>query len=48
VNSDSGFGLGLSITDEIIKTHGGSLQLENMTPQGLCVTLRLPSTVRAA
>jgi signal transduction histidine kinase len=41
-NSNSGFGLGLSIADEIVKGHGGSLVLENISPQGLRVTIRLP------
>jgi signal transduction histidine kinase len=42
-NSSSGFGLGLSIADEIVKGHGGSVLLENASPQGLQVTIRLPS-----
>lgn len=42
-NSGSGFGLGLSIADEIVKGHGGSLLLDNAPPQGLRVTIRLPS-----
>jgi signal transduction histidine kinase len=42
LNSSSGFGLGLSIADEIAKGHGGSLLLENVLPHGLRVTLQLP------
>jgi signal transduction histidine kinase len=42
LNSSSGFGLGLSIADEIAKGHGGSLLLENISPHGLRVTLQLP------
>lgn len=42
-NSSSGFGLGLSIADEIVKGHGGSLHLENASPHGLQVVIRLPS-----
>jgi signal transduction histidine kinase len=41
-NSNSGFGLGLSIADEIVKGHGGSLLLENISPHGLRVTIQLP------
>lgn len=42
-SANSGFGLGLSIADEIVKGHGGALLVENATPKGLCVTIRLPS-----
>jgi signal transduction histidine kinase len=43
VDSSSGFGLGLSIADEIVKDHGGSLLLENIPPQGgLRVTIEFP------
>lgn len=42
LNSNSGFGLGLSIADEIVKGHGGSLLLENIVPHGLRVTIQLP------
>jgi signal transduction histidine kinase len=42
LNSNSGFGLGLSIADEIVKGHGGSLLLENISPHGLRVTIQLP------
>ncbi|RWD66541.1 MAG: HAMP domain-containing histidine kinase [Mesorhizobium sp.] len=41
-NSNSGFGLGLSIADEIVKGHGGSLNLENVVPHGLRVKFLLP------
>jgi signal transduction histidine kinase len=42
-SENSGFGLGLSIADEIVKGHGGSLLLENASPHGLRVTIRLPA-----
>ncbi|UWU17704.1 HAMP domain-containing histidine kinase (plasmid) [Rhizobium sullae] len=42
LNSNSGFGLGLSIADEIVKGHGGSLLLEDILPHGLRVTIQLP------
>ncbi len=41
-NSTGGFGLGLAITDKIIKQHGGGLHLENKTPCGLNATITLP------
>lgn len=40
--SQAGFGLGLSIADEIVKGHGGVLRLENIEPSGLLVTIDLP------
>ncbi|MCF3638955.1 HAMP domain-containing histidine kinase [Rhizobium sp. TRM95111] len=43
-NSNAGFGLGLSIADEIVKGHGGTLVLENIIPHGLSVTILLPPT----
>jgi len=38
-----GTGLGLSFVQEIIKLHGGSARLENVSPQGARVTLTFPS-----
>lgn len=40
---NGGFGLGLSIADEIVKGHGGSLRIENAEPKGLRATIRLPA-----
>ena len=37
-----GTGLGLAVTQDIIKAHGGSITLSNQTPHGLCVAIRLP------
>lgn len=44
LHSNSGFGLGLSIADEVVKGHGGSLTMENLAPHGLRVTIHLPAT----
>jgi signal transduction histidine kinase len=37
-----GAGLGLTLAEAIIKTHGGSLELANRTPSGLAASIRLP------
>ena len=37
-----GIGLGLSIARNIARAHGGDIELENLQPKGLKVTLRLP------
>jgi signal transduction histidine kinase len=37
-----GVGLGLTLADAIVKTHGGSLELANRKPSGLAATIRLP------
>jgi signal transduction histidine kinase len=42
--NSSGFGLGLSIALEIIKRHGGHIEMEQREPNGLRVLLLLPST----
>lgn len=38
----SGFGLGLSIVDEIVHDHAGRIELEDNVPQGLTVRLIFP------
>jgi two-component system sensor histidine kinase CpxA len=38
-----GFGLGLSITGQVIGAHGGRAIAHNRADGGLCVTLSLPS-----
>ena len=43
----SGFGLGLTIAQNIIAGHGGSLELANGPAGGLLVRVRLPKTARA-
>jgi two-component system, OmpR family, sensor histidine kinase CreC len=37
-------GLGLNFVQEIVKLHGGSIQLENQTPTGVVATLTLPNS----
>jgi signal transduction histidine kinase len=37
-----GAGLGLTLAEAIAKTHGGSLELANRTPNGLVATIKLP------
>ncbi|UTW52349.1 HAMP domain-containing protein [bacterium SCSIO 12827] len=37
-----GVGLGLAITRNIVRAHGGDIRLENLTPRGLRVTVSLP------
>jgi signal transduction histidine kinase len=37
-----GAGLGLTLAEAIIKTHGGSLELANRKPSGLAASIRLP------
>lgn len=41
--NDGGFGLGLSIVQEIVQSHFGTLTLENAAPHGLIVEIKLPS-----
>lgn len=47
-SANGGFGLGLSIADEIVRGHGGSLSLANLSPHGLRVTMELPRQTIAA
>jgi signal transduction histidine kinase len=37
-----GAGLGLTLADAIVKTHGGSLELKNRAPHGLAAIVHLP------
>ena len=39
-----GTGIGLAISDEIVKMHGGELAIINAPGGGTCVTIRLPAT----
>jgi signal transduction histidine kinase len=41
--NNSGFGLGLSIAKEIIKRHGGGIEMRSAKPAGLRVIMMLPS-----
>lgn len=40
-----GFGLGLAICANIIKTHGGNIYAKNISSGGLCVAITLPGAV---
>lgn len=39
----TGFGLGLSIVDDIVRAHGGKIELTNASPHGLVVHINLPA-----
>ncbi|GAA3080714.1 HAMP domain-containing sensor histidine kinase [Rhizobium viscosum] len=41
-NDRGGFGLGLSIVQDIVQAHSGTLTLANATPHGLIVEINLP------
>jgi two-component system sensor histidine kinase CpxA len=45
---DAGVGLGLSITDRVIRLHGGTIEAANAAGCGLLVTIRLPLTPQLA
>ncbi|WFU90845.1 HAMP domain-containing sensor histidine kinase (plasmid) [Rhizobium sp. CC1099] len=42
-NDRGGFGLGLSIVNDIVGSHFGTLRLENVTPTGFIAEINLPS-----
>ncbi|MEG2378565.1 MAG: HAMP domain-containing sensor histidine kinase, partial [Clostridia bacterium] len=37
-----GSGIGLAVSDEIVKMHGGELTIESKVGEGTCVTISLP------
>jgi len=39
---EAGIGLGLAITERIIKEHGGALEVESLRGEGTTFTVRLP------
>jgi two-component system, OmpR family, sensor kinase len=39
-----GYGLGLSVAQTIVRAHGGEIALQNLSPNGLSVGIRLPKT----
>ncbi|THK37928.1 HAMP domain-containing protein [Ensifer sp. MPMI2T] len=43
-----GFGLGLSIVDDIVRAHGGTIELLNRAPHGLSVQMDFPAEGHAA
>lgn len=42
--SRAGFGLGLSIVDDIVRAHGGTIELLNRVPHGLLARIELPAS----
>ena len=40
-----GTGLGLSVSHEIVKAHGGELEVDSQAGEGSCFTVRLPRWV---
>lgn len=47
-SSRTGFGLGLSIVDDIVRAHGGTIELLNRVPHGLIAQIDLPAISSAA
>lgn len=47
-NDRTGFGLGLSIVADIVKAHGGTLDLSDGQPKGLVATIDLPGDPETA
>ncbi len=41
----TGFGLGLSIVDDIVRAHGGTIKLRNAVPHGLIAEIEFPSEI---
>ncbi len=46
--SGAGTGLGLSVSQRIVKQHGGAIEVESSPDQGTTFTFRIPSESRAA
>ncbi|MVA52786.1 HAMP domain-containing protein [Agrobacterium vitis] len=45
-SDSSGFGLGLSIVDDIVRAHGGTIKLLNKAPHGLAAQIEFPAEVK--
>lgn len=45
VNRTQGYGMGLAIAQQVIKTYGGTMRAKNLTPTGFCIGITLPVTV---
>ena len=45
---DEGTGLGLSIAFDIVREHGGALELESRPGAGTCFSIRLPAAAPSA
>ncbi|HQH63853.1 MAG TPA: HAMP domain-containing sensor histidine kinase, partial [Clostridiales bacterium] len=41
-NAERGAGIGLAIADEIVKLHGGTLNIDSILGEGTTVTIELP------
>jgi two-component system sensor kinase FixL len=45
---DKGMGIGLTICQSIIESHGGGISAQPVAPKGVCFRFRLPITMEGA